>query len=412
MSTEEKNNLLIEYTAELDSQMMTGKVIAAVQEKGLIIKTIFDTAEIPYAEIQSLELKDYILIVEADCGMFRFSKMGNWLEPFYNELYSAYNKKVRKALFVNGSPLIKVGGQYYLEEYGERVQGTAEIEIYEDCLLILPPNDGARRIPLCFVTSVDKSDFKLSIQLDTEERYTFTMLGYDSEPFAETLMEQLRLMREKTLLAVKEIDPSLTPQQAFTIAKKMPKGVAAPLDSLAAIAPSFANALEKKIQESRSAEEYKIFTSICDPAQIWVGFHAFDGIEIKDGEETFLNEGILWLIVPGRNGNTAAVEFIVAEDESAATFIYRFEGGFDDFAYRFNRAFEAISFRREVIRLPEDALQKPEYANYAMAVRRNTALQFVRNSFATRVIHVSIESWKKKIEVYLKEGKEELTSSD
>jgi hypothetical protein len=411
MSTEEKNNLLIEYTAELDSQMMTGKVNAAVLEKGLILKTIFDTAEIPYAEIQSLELKDYILIVEADCGMFRFSKMGNWLEPFYNELYSAYNKKVRKALFVNGSPLMKVGGQYYLEEYGERVQGTAEIEIYEDCLLILPPNDGARRIPLCFVTSINKDDFKLSLQLDTEERYTFTMLGYDSEPFAETLMEQLRLMREKTLLAVKEIDPLLTPQQAFTIAKKMPKGIAAPLGSLTALAPSFADALEKKIQESRSAEEYIFFKSLCDPEKIWVGFHAFEEKESKDGEEGFHNEGILWLIVPGRNGNRAAVEFVVAEEESAATFIYRFEGGFDGFARRFNRALEAISFRREVIRLPEDTLQKPEYADYAMCIRRNAALQFVRGSFASRVIHASIGSWKKKIEKYLKEGKEDLSSS-
>ena len=64
MSTEEKNNRLIEYTAELDSQMMTGKVNAAVLEKGLYVKTLFDTAEIPMLR-SNLELKLYP-IVEAD----------------------------------------------------------------------------------------------------------------------------------------------------------------------------------------------------------------------------------------------------------------------------------------------------------------------------------------------------------
>ncbi len=400
MPTGDKDNRVIEYDAQVDSPLIAGEVKVTVLENGLFLKPLLDAVEIPYVGIRSLELQDYALAVATDYGMFRFSKMGNWLEPFYDALYSAYNNKVRKALFVNGVPVIKAWGQYYMEEYGDTAQGAAVIELYEDCVLILPPNDRARRIPLCFVTSVEKGDFRLSLQLDTEERYTFAKLGYDSEPFEEELTKQLQLLREKTLQAVKEIDPSLTPQQAFTIAKEMPKGVAAPLGSLIAAAPSFAGALERRIKESRS-EEYTIFKSVCDPSQIWVGFHGFDEKSAEDSEETLENEGMLWLIVPGKNGDTAAVEFVVSEDESAATFIYRFEGAFGDFARRFNRALEAISFKREVIRLPEDALQKPEYADYAMAIRRNAALRFVRGSFAARVIHASVDSWKKGIDKYL-----------
>lgn len=410
MSMEEKDNLVIEYAAQVDSTVITGEIKATIRENGLVLKALFDVVEIPYADIRSLELQDYTLSVATDCGMFRFSKMGSRCEPFYDELYSAYNNKVRKALFVNGSPVLKVWGQYSFEEYGTVAQGTAQIEIYEDCVLILPPNDYARRIPLCFVTSVEKGDFKLNLRLDTEERYTFAKLGYDTEPFVETLAEQLQLLREKTLLAVKETDPSLTSQQAFTIAKRMPKGIAAPSGSLTSIAPSFAEALERKIQASRSAEEYKIFKSICDPAKIWIGFHAFDGKGASDSEEDLQDEGVLWLIVPGQTGDTAAVEFVVAEDESAATFIYRFEGDFDDFARRFNRALEAISFKREVIRLSEDALQSSKYADYAMAVRRSAALRFVRSSFVDRVIHASVESWKKGIYIYIK-GEDDLPSS-
>ncbi|NLM08306.1 MAG: hypothetical protein GX215_05185 [Clostridiales Family XIII bacterium] len=404
MSTVEKDNLAIEYIAQLDSPMIEGEVKANVGENGLVLKVMFEATEIPYAAIRSFELRDYVLTVETDFGAFRFSKMGNWCQPFYDELSSSYNGKVRKALFVDGSPVIKVRGKYHLDEHGYVAQGDAEIQVYEDCVLILPPNDGARRIPLCFVTSVEKGDFTQSLQLDTEERYTFEKLGYDTEPFADAIAEQLHLLREKTLRAIKAIDPSLTPQQAFVIAKKMPKGVAAPVGSLAAVAPSFASALEKRIHSSRSRKEYEIFKTICDPARIWVGFHAFD--EKKDTEngteEEFQSEGMLWLIVPGQRGDTGAVEFIVTEEESAATFIYQFRGDFDGFARSFNRALEAISFRREVIRLSDDALQKPEYATYAMAVRHNPALQFVRGSFAGRVIHSSIKSWQKGVLTYLK----------
>ncbi|MPN46484.1 hypothetical protein SDC9_194070 [bioreactor metagenome] len=106
------------------------------------------------------------------------------------------------------------------------------------------------------------------------------------------------------------------------------------------------------------------------------------------------NENMLWPLAPGENGNTAAVEFAVAEGEAAATFIYRFEGRFEAFARAFNRSLEAISFKREGIRLSEDELHKPEYAHYLMAAQRNAALRMIRACFAGRVIHASPEKWK------------------
>ena len=110
---------------------------------------------------------------------------------------------------------------------------------------------------------------------------------------------------------------------------------------------------------------------------------------------------MLWLLAPGENGHTAAVEFAVAEGEAAATFIYRFEGGFDAFARSFNRALEAISFKREGIRLSEEELLKPEYAHYFMASRRNAALRLIRACFAGRVIHASPEKWKAGLLAYM-----------
>jgi hypothetical protein len=72
-------------------------------------------------------------------------------------------------------------------------------------------------------------------------------------------------------------------------------------------------------------------------------------------------------------------------------------GDFEAFARQLNRALEAIAWGREVIRLTDDELRKPENADYYMAAKRTAALQFVRANFAGRVIHSSPEAWKKKL---------------
>jgi hypothetical protein len=100
------------------------------------------------------------------------------------------------------------------------------------------------------------------------------------------------------------------------------------------------------------------------------------------------------MIAPSPNGRFAAVEFAEAD---TATFVYKTGGSFPVFAARLNRALEAISFKREVIRLTDEELLAPEYADYYMAQKCTASLQFVRASFADRVIHSSADAWKRKL---------------
>jgi hypothetical protein len=58
---------------------------------------------------------------------------------------------------------------------------------------------------------------------------------------------------------------------------------------------------------------------------------------------------------------------------------------------------EAIAFKREVIRLTNEELRKPENADYYMAAKRTTALQFIRANFIGRVIHTGADAWKRKL---------------
>ena len=408
----------IEYVAQVVSPIVNGEAKLAVNDKSFTIVALFDAAEIPFAEINELSLVDYVVTVNADSGEYRFAKMGSWCQPFYDALCDAYNKAVLRSLFVTGNPMITAKGGYSFAEPGAAANGSAPVQLYEDSVVVLPPDLSARRVPLCFVSGMDKGDYELTLKLDTGENYTFAKLGYDTAPFAEGIEKTLRNLREQALAAVKGLDYNLTTAQASQIAKLMPKGAAAPLGALTEIAPSFAAALEEKIDATRAAESYKAFKELCDPAQIYIGFRKNEAATGDEGSmdllgnicENLLGEEtaddaqivnadseILWMIAPSPEGQYAAVEFAEAD---TATFVYRTGGDFAAFARQLNRALEAINFKREVIRLTDEELKKPENADYYMAAKRTAALQFVRKNFVGRVIHSSAEIWKRKLIEY------------
>ncbi|HHY81510.1 MAG TPA: hypothetical protein GX505_02395 [Clostridiales bacterium] len=385
--------LINEYYATLNSSQITGEVKLVITEDALDITALFDGIVVSYSEITSIELYNYMVQIKTDDDIYTISRLRNGADPFFHTLYTAYNNKVRKALFITDKPVFTTSGEYRFTENGKTTSGSAVIEIYNDCVLILPPNDNARRIPLCFTADIQTGDYALTLVLDTGESYSFNRLGYDMKPFVDSLSQQLRNMRARALDAVRAIDSSLTSAQASAIARMMPEGAAVPLHLLAATAPSFAAAVEERIKQSRVAEEYLFLREICEPRDICVG--------MKSHLAGDVNENVIWLIAPGRTPGVAAVEFATGEETAAATFIYRFTESWDIFQKKLNRAMEAVNFKREVIRLKDDELTRPEYSDYAMAVKRTPALRFLRKCFAGRVIHASEESWKREITSHL-----------
>jgi hypothetical protein len=429
----QKQKPAIEYTAQVASSFVNGEVKLTISDNALTVIGLFDAIGIYFVEINSLELTNYVVTVKADSGNYVFSRMGSWCQPFYDTLCDAYNKAVLRSLFLNGNPILTAKGNYRFTENCVNENGTAPIHVYENNVTALPPNLFARRVPLCFTTAVDKDEYTLTLRLYTGEAYTYAKLGYDTAIFVETVEKQIRKLQEKSLIAVKEIDPALTAVQASQIAKLMPQGAAAPIGQLAGIAPSFMATLENKIAATRANESYMTFKELCDSTQIWVGFRKNENVkDTRDLSGTIsgalggVSEGLtdcgnpheglnklaigvvgnketdtavpepylLWLIVPSPDGQFAAVEF--AETDSA-TFVYRTGGDFGAFARQINRALEAINFKREVIRMSDEELQKPENVDYYMAAKRTIALQFVRSNFIGRVIHSNIENWKRKL---------------
>ena len=383
----------MEYKAVLTSPIISGDVSLIVGEDGLVVNSVFDTVEINYAEILSIAVIDYAVQIITYSGDFSFSRMGNWCEPFCKEVLDAYNKKVLKSLFISGTPSITAKGDYSYTEDSLNNSGKAEFFLYENCLCFLTPDTKARRIPLCFLTGMEVKDFEITFLLD-EQKYTIAKIGYDTEPVHNEVKTKISALREKSINALSEIDVNLTSMQLSSLAKIMPEGAAAKLSKLNEIAPTLVNSLEEKIDSGRAAETYKVFCEICDKSQIYIGFkkNAISS-EAEEDQDPYT----LWFIVPSPDGKSCAVEFAGEVGTSAATFIYRFDTDFDSFARKLNIALEAIDFKREVIRLSDEELMRPENADYLMAFQRNRSLQFVRSCFVGRVIHRSVDSWKNSI---------------
>jgi hypothetical protein len=386
MGAPEKNEQpAFEYTAQAASPYVTGEVTLKIGENALSVSALFASAEISFAEISELALSDYVVTVRSDGGDYAFSRMGNWCQPFYDALCESYSAAVLRALFVSGEPIVTAAC------------AEGPVRVFDNCVVTLPPSLGARRVPLCFVTGMEKRDYAVTLRTDTGESVAYIKLGYDYEPFAAALETQIRALRERTLAAVRELDTSLSASQASQLASLMPEGAAASVARLTAIAPSFLTALERKINDTRAADSYNAFRRLCDIAQIHIGFRKSDVPETGDvlsDLEAPPDPYLLWITAPSPDGQFAAVEFC---EPDSATFVYRTGGDFAAFARQLTRALEAVSFKREVIRLSDDELQNPENADYYMASRRTAALRFVRNSFVGRVIHASAESWKRKL---------------
>jgi len=59
--------------------------------------------------------------------------------------------------------------------------------VYPNSVVTLPADLGARRVPLCFVSGIDKGDYELTLKLNTGETYTYTKLGYDTAPLTNAI---------------------------------------------------------------------------------------------------------------------------------------------------------------------------------------------------------------------------------
>ena len=380
-------------------------------------------AEVTYAEMMSIELKDHAVCIGIPGGGMTLARLGLDTENFFRRLCGAYDAKVKKALFVKGNPVLITNGSFSYSEDGLTVSGKAPFEVYGECVLILPPDLNARRVPLCFVKNVTSADYEAAITLDTGERYVFSKMGYDTEPFVKAVRTGVSAMRMETVGSVRDIDPASSFMQAQALADLLHGGAAVPIGTLRAASPSFVRSFEKIVSSGRAALAYPALVEMCGEDRVSVGFwkrsmrdtaeedgcallpKAADPQALKTPPTAETAAEItgydFWILASSPDGRIVALEFAGDSDEAAATYIYETDSGPDAFRLKLGRALEAFGFRRDPIRLSDEELIRSVYIDIRMAADRNAALRSVRRSFAGRVIHRSPEWWAEKVSEYI-----------
>lgn len=390
------------FEASVECPLFAEEAKLTLDKDGLLIAARFDQFPIPYGEIAAFSLADFrveLQMAEATVTISRTAQPIRWL---YDKLYASYNDAVLKALLVEGKHNFDSSGEYMAEENGEIRQGPAILRLYEDCLCLLPPDRHARRIPLCFITAMEKNGYSLTLTLSTGERYSIRKLGRELDNLERLLTDGLRILRERTLAWHKELAPGLGNMQAAVAARLMPLGTAAPLEKLS-IVPTLTAALEARIGDSRMARTYPWFRELCSGRGLYVGALPPPQKQVAEQpDEAEKPKPVLWVIAPDQECCLAAVELALADDEAAATYIYRRDGKWESFALLIDRALEATGFQRKALLLPDEELKAPEHLAQAMLVQRTPALAFLRSCFAGRAIHSSSMRWRLDISKYCK----------
>ncbi len=419
-----------------------GEARATLDEKYLTLTVMFgEPMLIAYTDIVGISDYDY----KVDLFLTSKEKLNLWglgyqYEDFLFQLYKLRNELMLKYLLMEES-LIKAGfeAQYTrLDPNGQTNQtGTCEVRLYESGLVVLPQKSEPIRLPYCYINSINKQDYKLTIATEYLEKIEVTRLGQNFDPFAKALSDAISKMILRTQQNIKELIPEAIPTTIYKIATLMKDGRAAKRKEIEQQSTDFWRRLTKKIDEAGITTEYEFLNALAAKDQVCVG--------IKRGLMGDLTGTYMWMMFPllasgtNRLSNTIVLEAFNLQDTSenkehppentstvsetgedsnnqsekqkpattGATYFFRVMGRKEylqsmdedltrklgDFINNVNRSMIEINFRRESIYLTDHQLDSTEYTQYRFAITKIPALKILREQFVGRVMHASPEQW-------------------
>ena len=420
-----------------------GEAKATLDEQYLSLTVMFGEPMLfSYTDI--IEISDYDYKV--DLFLTSKEKLNLWgfgyqYEDFLFQLYKLRNELILKYLLMEES-ILQAGfeGQYTKLHPNDLTKQTenCEIRLYETALVILPQKSEPIRLPYCYITNLNKQDYKLIITNELQEKIELTKLGQNFDSLAKALSSAINKMVLRTQQSIKELIPEASPITINKIASLMKDGRAAKRKEIEQISPNFWQRLIKKIDDAGITLEYEFLNSLAAKDQVCVG--------IKRGLMGNLTGTYIWMLFPLLNPGTNTLSNVIAleafntqeeasennepsseridsrieeetnqprykEQEPAktgATYFFRetgskeysqnkdenLTGNIDGFLKNINLSMIEINFRREPIYLTEKQLDSTEYTQYRFAIAKIPSLKNLREQFLGRVIHASQKQWK------------------
>jgi hypothetical protein len=419
-----------------------GEAKATLDKQYLTLTVMFgDPMLFAYTDIIGISDYDY----KVDLFLSSKEKLNLWslgynYEDFLFQLFKLRNELMLKYLLIEES-LLQAGfeGQYVqLEPNGQISEtGNCEIRLYDTALVVLPQKNELIRLPYCYITKVNKQDYKLTITNESQEKTEFTQLGQNFDPLAKALSDAVNKMILRTQQSIKELIPEATPITINKLATLMKDGLAAKRKEIEQQSTDLWRRLTKKIDEAGLTMEYEFLNSLAAKDQVCLG--------LKRGLMGDLTGTYIWMLFPllnpgtNRLSNTVALEAFNAQDNSenkdqltknkdpeileetsqnqgqeqetgaiGATYFFKTAGRkeyaqtedddltkeLESFVKNFNQSMIEINFRREPIYLTENQLESTRYTQYRFAIAKIPYLKILREQFVGRVIHASHEQWK------------------
>ena len=425
-----------------------GEARATIDDRYLTLTVMFgDPMLFAYTDIVGISDYDY----KVDLLLTSKEKLNLWglgyqYEDFLFQLYKLRNELLVKYLLID-EHLLKDGfeAQYkQIDPNGQTNQTeNCEIRIYDTALVVLPQKSDPIRLPYCYITNVNKQDYKIKITNESLEKIEFAQLGQNFDSFAKSLSDALNKMILRTQEIIKELIPEATPLSISKLASIMKDGRAAKRKEIELQSQDFWRRLAKKIDEAGITKEFEFLNSFAARDQVCVG--------IKRGLMGDLTGTYIWMMFPllnqgtSRLSNTIAIEAFNTQDKTgenskqqiisentvsetdeetsqnideeqkptttAATYFFRIMGRkeyaltkdedlvkeLQNLTKNMNRSMIDVNFRREPIFLSGEQLDSAKYAQYRFAIARMPSLQMLRSLFIGRVIHSSLEQWKNNV---------------
>ena len=326
------------YECKLTVGNQSEQVTCAIGNESLDITSGKGKRSLNYADLQDFRLINYHLFLTTVSGEMELSELGRETETFFENLWTAYMKRSREALFVEGTPLYSGEGDYAFTEQNVSQHGIAKVELFSDALCLCPHDNLARRIPLCFAQEPVEENFGISLTLDTGDTYDIRRIGRDTQAVLEKMCNRRKSVLKQWLNAHRELNNQI------------------------------AGRLGNRLHEYEYIKD-------CGCRMI-TGLYRLDG----DG---------FWFA--GLKDGKAAVELVT--QEQTATYLYQYDTEDSVFETSIRHAMESVGLHREVIFT--ELADKPLYR---MTVERSYHLRFLREHNQGRVIHNP--SWDKNISAF------------
>ncbi len=405
---------------EPGQEVAKGEALARLDEENISILPKFgEPLFFSLRDILEISEGDYrIHLVLTSKEKLTLFNLGYRYEDFLRVLSKLRNEILLKDMLMHET-LKKSGVEaefvYFDDDGSEKQKGKCEPRLYETALVIIPEKGELVRIPYSDISEIQDLDFTLSITTDFEEKFVFSQMGRQFDPFTKTLSDLMNELSLKVQSSLKELLPKSDPSVIRRAARLMKEGKAARRSDIEFISPELWLELEKKVKSLGIREEYEFLESLAQKDKMCIG--------LKRGLLGDLTGEYVWFLIPiystnpKEPGNAVAMEAISGEGGGKATYFFRIVSRkdypnfkniddlhreVDNFIKRMNRGMLAINFRREPIYLPDERLEEPQYQKYQFAIQKIPALQELRRLFIGRVIHSSPEQWKQDVMDLLK----------